>query len=104
MEEEERASTGPTEADRLREAIEQNRCTFSVTGRTYQMQAWSFLLSVSFVCHLLFTLLKRYYCYTCGFVDSEGVCESCRAVCHKGHKVSERIKESTCAFFRIASL
>jgi len=62
--------------DRVREAIRNNVCTFSVTGRNYAHQGW-------------------YYCYTCGYVDSEGVCESCRNVCHAGHHVSDRIRESS---------
>ena len=34
-------------------------------------------------------VVRRYHCYTCGLVDTEGCCESCRNVCHKDHLVSE---------------
>jgi len=58
----------------VQEAIKNNKCTFTVTGTEFAHQKW-------------------YYCYTCGLVDTEGVCESCAAVCHKNHKLSP-IRES----------
>jgi len=61
--------------EQIKEAIKNNKCTFTVTGKEYAHQKW-------------------YYCYTCGLVDTEGVCESCAAVCHKNHKLSP-IREST---------
>lgn len=27
----------------------------------------------------------RYFCYTCGLVDSKGCCSACAQVCHAGH-------------------
>jgi hypothetical protein len=59
----------------IAECVKNNKCTFTVTKREFAAQKW-------------------YYCYTCGLVDSEGVCESCAAVCHKTHKLSA-IKSST---------
>jgi len=53
----------------IAECVKNNKCTFTVTKREFAPQKW-------------------YYCYTCGLVDSEGVCESCAAVCHKNHKLS----------------
>jgi len=53
----------------IAESVKNNKCTFTVTKREFAPQKW-------------------YYCYTCGLVDSEGVCESCAAVCHKNHKLS----------------
>jgi len=53
----------------LQTCIQNNICTFSVTGREYYPQTW-------------------YHCYTCGLVDSEGCCISCINVCHKGHRLS----------------
>lgn len=55
--------------ERVEVALKSNKCTFTVTGRQYVTQTW-------------------YHCYTCGLVDSEGCCESCMKVCHKGHKLS----------------
>jgi hypothetical protein len=54
----------------IKEAVENNRCTFTVTGKRFVKQKW-------------------FFCYTCGFVDSEGICEGCANVCHKGHTLSE---------------
>lgn len=58
------------------EAIEQNICTYSVTGDDYAVQNW-------------------YNCYTCGLVDGEGCCEVCVNTCHRGHKVSEVQRSSS---------
>jgi len=58
----------------IQECIKNNKCTYTVTHTEYAPQKW-------------------YYCYTCGLVDTEGVCESCAAVCHKTHKLSP-IRES----------
>lgn len=54
----------------MREAVANNKCTYTVTRKQYAQQKW-------------------FFCYTCGFVDSEGVCEACANVCHKGHTLSE---------------
>lgn len=54
----------------MREAVANNKCTYTVTKKQYAQQKW-------------------FFCYTCGFVDSEGVCEACANVCHKGHTLSE---------------
>eukprot|EP01122_Echinamoeba_exundans_P010381 TRINITY_DN387_c0_g1_i1.p1 TRINITY_DN387_c0_g1~~TRINITY_DN387_c0_g1_i1.p1 ORF type:complete len:339 (+),score=43.02 TRINITY_DN387_c0_g1_i1:99-1115(+) len=62
---------------RVNGAIQDGVCTFCVTGRTYADQNW-------------------YMCYTCGFVDGEGVCESCKNLCHANHNVSEALQ---CNFF-----
>lgn len=59
-----------TIAEKIIEAVANNKCTFTVTGRHYTKQKW-------------------FFCYSCGFVDSEGICESCANVCHKGHSLSE---------------
>jgi hypothetical protein len=56
--------------DKIKACVEKNICTFSVTKQVYAPQRW-------------------FYCYTCGLVDNEGVCESCINVCHKGHSISE---------------
>jgi len=61
-------------AKKIEKCIGDKKCTFTVTGKDYAPQCW-------------------YHCYSCGLVDSEGVCESCAVVCHKGHKLSEK-KES----------
>jgi len=53
----------------LKEAVANNKCTFTVTGTQFIQQKW-------------------YFCYTCGFVDSEGVCEACANTCHKDHSLS----------------
>jgi hypothetical protein len=55
--------------EQIAQCVKNNKCTFTVTKREFAPQKW-------------------YYCYTCGLVDSEGVCESCAAVCHKNHKLS----------------
>jgi Putative zinc finger in N-recognin (UBR box) len=44
-------------------------CTFTSTGSQYIEQHW-------------------YFCYTCSFVGSEGVCATCAQVCHEGHDIS----------------
>jgi hypothetical protein len=54
----------------LQNAIKNRTCTFMVTKQTHANQNW-------------------YHCFTCGLVDSEGVCESCMNVCHDGHVISE---------------
>jgi len=55
--------------EQIAQCVKKNKCTFTVTKREFAPQKW-------------------YYCYSCGLVDSEGVCESCAAVCHKNHKLS----------------
>jgi len=55
--------------EKIAQCVKNNKCTFTVTKREFAPQKW-------------------YYCYSCGLVDSEGVCESCAAVCHKNHKLS----------------
>jgi len=55
--------------EQIAECVKNNKCTFVVTKKKFAPQKW-------------------YYCYSCGLVDSEGVCESCAAVCHKNHKLS----------------
>jgi len=60
-------------ATKVEKCIKDKKCTFVATGRNYAAQDW-------------------YHCYSCGLVDSEGVCESCAVVCHKGHKLSEKKK------------
>jgi hypothetical protein len=57
------------QAEQIAEAVRNNKCTYTVTGKNFVQQKW-------------------YFCYTCGFVDSEGVCEGCANVCHKGHSLS----------------
>jgi len=57
-------------AEKIQECVRNGKCTYTITGKDYKPQKW-------------------YYCYTCGFVDREGVCEGCANVCHKGHKLSE---------------
>jgi hypothetical protein len=70
-----------TLANRMKEAVAKNKCTYTVTGKKYAKQKW-------------------FFCYTCGFVDSEGVCEACANVCHKGHSLSEpRGMEAGGSFF-----
>jgi len=59
----------PNIEEQIAECVKKNKCTFIVTKREFAAQKW-------------------YYCYSCGLVDSEGVCESCAAVCHKNHKLS----------------
>jgi len=54
----------------LQNAIKSRTCTFMVTRTKHANQNW-------------------YHCFTCGLVDSEGVCESCMLVCHDGHVISE---------------
>jgi len=49
--------------------IKNNKCTFTVTKKTYEPQKW-------------------YNCFTCGLSDYDGICESCAAVCHKSHQLS----------------
>eukprot|EP01124_Arcella_intermedia_P006988 TRINITY_DN14251_c0_g1_i1.p1 TRINITY_DN14251_c0_g1~~TRINITY_DN14251_c0_g1_i1.p1 ORF type:complete len:391 (-),score=114.00 TRINITY_DN14251_c0_g1_i1:52-1224(-) len=61
--------------DLLKECIKNKKCTFTVTQREYSKQKW-------------------FHCYTCGLIDSEGVCEACAGVCHKNHKLSD-VKESS---------
>lgn len=61
--------------DPLKNAIDNNICTYSVTGDEFVRQKW-------------------YFCYTCGLVDSEGCCEVCAKICHKGHHLSEPNPES----------
>jgi len=56
-------------SEAMKEAVKNNKCTFTVTGPTFVQQKW-------------------FFCYTCGFVDSEGVCEGCAKVCHLGHSLS----------------
>jgi len=67
------AVQGTSIAKRIEKSIKDKKCTFTVTGRDYAAQAW-------------------YHCYSCGLVDGEGVCESCAAVCHKGHKLSDKLQ------------
>jgi len=55
--------------EQIEQCIKNHKCTFTVTKKEFAPQRW-------------------YYCYSCGLVDSEGVCESCAAVCHKNHKLS----------------
>jgi len=57
-------------AEALQNAVRNNICTFKATGKNFELQNW-------------------YHCYTCGLVDNEGCCESCAAVCHAGHTLSE---------------
>jgi hypothetical protein len=57
------------QSEQIAEAVRNNKCTYTVTGKNFVQQKW-------------------YFCYTCGFVDSEGVCEGCANVCHKGHSLS----------------
>lgn len=57
------------QAEMIAEAVRNNKCTYTVTGKNFVQQKW-------------------FFCYTCGFVDSEGVCEGCANVCHKGHSLS----------------
>jgi len=54
----------------MQNAIKNRNCTYTVTKTKHANQNW-------------------YHCFTCGFVDSEGVCESCMNVCHEGHVISE---------------
>jgi hypothetical protein len=66
------ANDGPQENNQtelIAEAVRNNKCTYTVTGKTFVQQKW-------------------FFCYTCGFVDSEGVCEGCANTCHKGHSLS----------------
>lgn len=57
------------QTEAIKEAIRNNKCTYTVTGANFVNQTW-------------------YFCYTCGFVDSEGICEGCAKVCHAGHTLS----------------
>lgn len=68
--------------EQIRECVLNDRCTFEATGRNFKRQKW-------FVPKEITTNPRRFHCYTCGFVDTEGICESCSNVCHKGHKLSE---------------
>jgi hypothetical protein len=66
------ANDGPQENNQnelIAEAVRNNKCTYTVTGKSFVQQKW-------------------FFCYTCGFVDSEGVCEGCANTCHKGHSLS----------------
>jgi len=70
------AVDSPPMSKLINQALEQNKCTFTVTGKTYVKQKW-------------------FFCYTCGYIDSEGVCESCANICHKGHSLSDARGTST---------
>lgn len=41
------------------------------------------------VCHMSMSqhvgIVCRYFCYTCGLVDSKGCCSACAQLCHAGH-------------------
>lgn len=62
-------------APSIRDAVAAGVCTFAVTGKTYCPQVW-------------------YRCDTCPFGESEGVCASCAARCHRGHKLSEALNSA----------
>eukprot|EP01126_Amoeba_proteus_P015785 TRINITY_DN1714_c0_g3_i3.p1 TRINITY_DN1714_c0_g3~~TRINITY_DN1714_c0_g3_i3.p1 ORF type:complete len:302 (-),score=52.17 TRINITY_DN1714_c0_g3_i3:129-1034(-) len=57
-------------AKEIEECVRNNICTYTVTKRDFKTQKW-------------------FHCFTCGFVDSEGICESCYNVCHRGHELSQ---------------
>jgi len=57
-------------SQRIQDAIKANQCTIVATGKEFADQDW-------------------YLCFTCGFVDHQGVCQACANVCHKGHKLSQ---------------
>jgi len=56
-------------AQQIKKCIRENKCTILATKRSFEQQAW-------------------FKCFTCGFVDNQGICESCANVCHKGHNIS----------------
>jgi len=60
-----RDETSDSEEDETEDGI----CTFSQTGTTFRPQHW-------------------YYCHTCNFETSEGVCSVCVKTCHSNHDVS----------------
>merc|ERR1712107_544281 len=57
--------TSDSEEDETEDGI----CTFSQTGTNFRPQHW-------------------YYCHTCNFETSEGVCSVCVKTCHSNHDVS----------------
>ncbi len=56
--------------EKLERCIEENKCTYLVTNKNYTPQ-------------------KFYSCVTCNIGKGNGFCESCKNICHKGHKVQE---------------
>ncbi|XP_049850394.1 uncharacterized protein LOC126322575 [Schistocerca gregaria] len=65
---------------RIRAAIEEGKCTLSVTSTEYYLQ-------------------KRFDCYTCGLQGDQGCCESCLKNCHRGHLLSSHAESKICNFF-----
>lgn len=59
----------------LRDAVNAGVCTFAVTGRTYCAQVF-------------------FRCDTCQFGETEGVCASCAARCHRNHLLSAPINSA----------
>jgi len=52
---------------RLKELVDRKQCTYTLTGRSYQVQSY-------------------FRCITCK-TDRLSVCASCKEVCHKGHEL-----------------
>jgi hypothetical protein len=55
---------------RIRQAITDNKCTFTVTETDFVVQ-------------------RIFRCFTCELHDNQGVCEVCAIACHRGHDLEE---------------
>lgn len=53
----------------IKECVANNKCTILATKKSFEQQAW-------------------FKCFTCGFVDDQGICEGCAKICHANHSLS----------------